>query len=131
MRALYLLLGGIALALGAIGALFPILPTVPFLLLASFCFARSSKRLHTWFLNTNLYQNNLKQFVQERGMTRGAKRRIFFTITVVMGIGFCFMRHTTTGQVILFFVWLIHTIAIFWGVRTLQSDQSTDTSVTK
>lgn len=49
-RALYLGAGLLFVALGAIGAALPLLPTVPFLLLAAFCFARSSERLHRWLL---------------------------------------------------------------------------------
>ncbi len=50
-RFLWLAGGLIAVALGMIGVILPLLPTVPFMLLAAFCFARSSPRLHTWLLN--------------------------------------------------------------------------------
>ena len=45
-KLLYIILGCISVGLGAIGAVVPMLPAFPFLLLAAFCFARSSKRLH-------------------------------------------------------------------------------------
>lgn len=51
MRLIWLIAGLICLALGFIGAVLPLLPTVPFLLLATFCFARSSQRLHNWLVN--------------------------------------------------------------------------------
>lgn len=119
MKPAYLVLGFFALALGAVGAAIPILPTAPFLLLASFCFARSSDRLHTWFVHTRLYRDNLRQFVEERGMTRRTKCRVFLTVSAAMTVGWILMRNTQTGRLILLAVWLIHALAIFFGVRTL------------
>lgn len=47
-KILYIVIGCISVGLGAVGAVIPFLPSVPFLLLAAFCFARSSERLNTW-----------------------------------------------------------------------------------
>ena len=65
----YITLGLISVVLGAIGVILPILPTTPFLLLASFCFARGSDRFNNWFISTNLYKKHLESFVRERSMT--------------------------------------------------------------
>lgn len=66
---LYITIGLIAVVLGAIGVILPILPTTPFLLLASYCFARGSERFNNWFVNTKLYKDHLDSFVKERAMT--------------------------------------------------------------
>jgi len=50
MRIIWFVVGCLAVALGVIGILLPLLPTVPFLLLAAFAFGKSSKRLETWLL---------------------------------------------------------------------------------
>lgn len=65
----YVTLGFIALGLGLIGVILPILPTTPFLLVTSFCFAKGSERFHAWFTNTNIYKKHLESFVKERAMT--------------------------------------------------------------
>ena len=65
----YITLGFITLGLGLIGVMLPILPTTPFLLVTSFCFAKGSERFHTWFTNTNIYKKHLESFVKERAMT--------------------------------------------------------------
>ena len=65
----YITLGFIALGLGLIGVILPILPTTPFLLVTSFCFAKGSERFHTWFTNTNICKKHLESFVKERAMT--------------------------------------------------------------
>lgn len=73
MRYIYLMIGMISFGLGFIGIVLPILPTTPFLLLSGFCFARSSKRVHNWFVSTKAYQRHLEPFVQKRAMTLKTK----------------------------------------------------------
>ena len=50
-------IGILCLGFGTVGIVLPILPTVPFYMATLFCFAKSSERLHSWFLGTNLYKN--------------------------------------------------------------------------
>ena len=61
-KAGYMVLGFVGLALGAVGAVVPLLPAFPFLLLAAFGFAKSSQKLHNWFIGTKLYRENLESF---------------------------------------------------------------------
>ena len=66
---IYITVGLISVVLGTIGVILPILPTTPFLLLASYCFAKGSDRFNNWFINTKLYKKHLESFVKERAMT--------------------------------------------------------------
>ncbi len=54
-RPMWLALGILSLALGIAGAVLPLLPTTPFILLAAYCFAKSSPRLHGWLVNHRLF----------------------------------------------------------------------------
>ena len=90
MKIIYLIIGFISLILGAIGVILPILPTTPFLLLSAFCFAKSSQRVHKWFLSTNLYQNHLDSFVKERAMTLKTKITILAFASFMLSFPFVF-----------------------------------------
>lgn len=116
-KILYIMIGCISLGLGIIGVILPILPTVPFVLLAAFCFARSSERLNGWFKNTKLYrENNIKS-----GMTKQAKVRIMCLVTLLMSIGFIMMglKDIVVGNIVLLIVWIFHMVYLTFGVKTV------------
>ncbi len=119
-KIIYITLGCIGLALGAVGAVLPLLPAFPFLLLAAVCFAKSSQKLHNWFLSTKLYQNNLATFVKGQGMTWKTKIRIMVTVTILMTIGFFVMNQIVVGQIVLGCVWLFHIFYFIFGVKTFK-----------
>ena len=119
-KIIYITLGCIGLALGAVGAVLPLLPAFPFLLLAAVCFAKSSQKLHNWFLSTKLYQNTLAAFVKGQGMSWKTKIRIMVTVTVLMTIGFFVMNQIVVGQIVLGCVWLFHIFYFIFGVKTFK-----------
>lgn len=122
-KVIYIIVGCIGVGLGAVGAVVPMLPAFPFLLLAAFCFARSSEKLHNWFINTKLYQDNLADYVAGRGMTKKTKVRIMVTVTVLMSIGFIMMHAVPVGRIVLGGVWLFHMVYFIWGVKTIPAKQ--------
>jgi uncharacterized membrane protein YbaN (DUF454 family) len=73
MKPLYNVAGVLALLLGIIGLFLPLLPTTPFLLLASWCFARGSERLHRWLLSHRVFGEYLRNFEAGRGIPLKAK----------------------------------------------------------
>lgn len=122
-KALYIILGCLGMGLGAVGAVIPLLPAFPFLLLAAFCFARSSERLHTWFIGTRLYKENLEDYLAGRGMTRRTKIRIMVTVTLLMSIGFVMMYRVPVGRILLACVWGFHILYFLFGVKTLPAEE--------
>lgn len=121
-RITFVVLGCVSLALAVIGVVLPILPTVPFLALAAFCFAKSSDRLNNWLINTKFYQNNLADFKAGKGMTVKTKVRILATVTLVMAVGLIvmLMKGVTVGSIILSVVWLGHIYYFGFKVKTLE-----------
>lgn len=125
-KVLFVMLGCIGVGLGAIGAILPLIPSFPFLLLAAFSFAKSSERLHHWFIGTKLYKNNLESYLKGKGMTWKTKIRVMLTVTVLMSIGFIMMSRVPIGRIVLFCVWVFHILYFIFGVKTLKAEQSTD-----
>ena len=118
-RIIYIVLGCIGVCMGALGAVLPLLPAFPFLLMAAVCFGKSSQKLNDWFVGTNLYKNNLESYIQKRGMTRQAKIRVMVTVTIIMAISFAVMDKVPVGRAVLLCVWLFHVLYFVFKVKTI------------
>ncbi len=73
LKVLFISTGTICVALGFLGIFLPVLPTTPFLLLAAFCYARGSERLHRWLLNNRWFGAYITNYREGRGMRRRDK----------------------------------------------------------
>lgn len=93
MRIVYFIIGIISMCLGTIGVILPVVPTTPFLLLAAFCFTKSSKRFHQWFIHTKLYRNHLESFVEERAMTLRTKVSLLAFASTMLLLAMYFMQN--------------------------------------
>lgn len=118
-RIFYIILGCIGVGLGAVGAVVPMLPAFPFVMLAAFSFGRSSEKLDHWLKSTKLYKNNLETYIKGQGMTREAKIRVMITVTLMMSIGFymMFRKNLYIPCAILGGVWLFHILYFSFGVK--------------
>ena len=127
-KIILVIVGCIGVGLGALGAVLPILPAFPFLLLAAVCFAKSSDRLDRWVRGTKLYKNDLESFVKGQGMTRKTKIKVMITVTLLMSIGFAIMfsKEIYVPCIILGGVWLFHIIYFAFFVKTHRPQENTE-----
>ena len=90
-------------------------------MLAAFCFARSSERVDRWFKGTKLYQENHKDFAAGKGMTARTKARIMVTVTLLMTVALVAMgvKGIVAGCVVLGFIWTFHMVYFIWFVKTI------------
>ena len=87
-RPLYLAGGLASVGLGAIGVFLPLLPTVPFLILAAFCFARSSPKLEARLMNHPRYGHHLVAWREKGAVSRRAKWSATIAFAISLAIGF-------------------------------------------
>ena len=87
-RLAFLLLGFASLAAGAAGIVLPLVPTVPFVLLAAFCFANSSPRLEAWLVGHRHFGPHIRDWRATRSVSRGGKRAAFvaFGLSALIGL---------------------------------------------
>lgn len=86
MRVIWLFAGGLSVSLAAVGAFLPLLPTVPFLLLAAICFSKSSERLHLWLVQHDRFGPQIKAWKNSGSISRPSKQMASLSVLATMGI---------------------------------------------
>ena len=111
--------GFISIALGAIGIIVPLVPTTPFLLLASYCFVKGSKRFDDWFSSTKIYKKYLADYVQNRSMSLKQKCGIL-TLTAVLIIFPFVMVDLLVLRIFIIFIMMSKLVYFTFGIKTLK-----------
>ncbi|MFW9872981.1 MAG: YbaN family protein [Candidatus Thorarchaeota archaeon] len=101
IKQLIFLGGFISLVLGIIGIALPILPTTPFLLLASAAFAKSSERFHRWLLNNKILGAYIKNYQEGKGLPLKIKLITISLLWITIGISIFFLINLFWVQIIL------------------------------
>lgn len=88
LRGLWIGLGWLFVGLGAAGAVLPLLPTTPFLLLAAACYTRGSPKLHRWLLAHGVFGPTIRAWQASRALPRGVKLPAVLVVVVTFGASF-------------------------------------------
>nr|WP_242536939.1 YbaN family protein [Vagococcus fluvialis] len=82
-KSLFIILGGISFGLGTLGLSLPFIPTVPFYMLTSFLWLRSSEKLYNKFVQSTYYQKYIQELIIEKKMTTKGLVKLFAMIFIV------------------------------------------------
>ena len=117
-KTIYILIGIGSFIIGVVGAVLPIVPTFPFMILSGFCFGKSSHQLNGWFRETKLYKKHLDSYIKGQGMTKKTKVKTIIMVTTLLAFGFIMMDGIFMGRILLVIVWLFHMIYFSIVVKT-------------
>jgi len=95
-KSILIIVGLLAVTLGTVGVFVPLLPTTPFLLIASYCFVRSSKKLNNWLMNHRLFGKYLQQYIKYRAVTKLTKIISILTLWITIIISFTLIENIYT-----------------------------------
>lgn len=116
--------GSLALILGIIGVVLPVLPTTPFLLLASYCYMRSSKRLYDWLMNHKILGPYLYDYILYKGVRRKARTAALTMLWLTLSISMILVDHFHI-RLLLVFIGVAVSIHLF-TLKTIESEQPAD-----
>lgn len=126
---IYIIIGIISIVLGIIGIFIPGLPTTPFLLLSSWLFYKSSKRLHDWLHRSRWLGKYIRHYESKQGVDILSK-----TISIVCMWGmiclsaFCFIENLHV-RILLFVLGIIGTCSVIFIVPNARKDKNADPNV--
>lgn len=125
---IYIVLGWIFVTIGAIGAVLPLLPTTPFLIVALVLFSKSSPRFHRMLLNNRWFGPGLRQWEASRSISRPIKKRATILIIITFGISIAILIGRSALQIMLMIMCAILLVFI-WRLPEVEStdnDQRTN-----
>ena len=127
MKSVYFVLGWLFFTLGVIGVFLPVVPTTPFMILALWCFSRSSERFHNWLYNHRFFGPPLQMWHEHRVIPKIAK----IISMSFMGISFVYMAFFS--PLIMTFKALITVLMLYgaWFILTKPSNLPKNESITE
>lgn len=121
MRYVLIALGIVFTVIAFTGAVLPLLPTTPFLILAAICFTNSSRKFKICLESTQIYKNYVENLKKYKGYTMKEKIRILISLYIVVGFSI-FMISNLYIRIGLMIMVVIQTIVLFTFVKTLPAN---------
>ncbi len=113
--------GWLAVALGTLGVVLPLLPTTPFILLAAWCFARSSPRFHHWLMYRSWFGGYLRYWQRYRAMPPGAKPRAVAFILITFAVSLWLVQMTWVRVLLLLILGAL--LLFMWRIPVVDEKQ--------
>lgn len=129
-KILFVAAGILSVAIGTVGAFVPLLPTVPFLLLAAYFFAKSSPRLYHWLHTNRWFGKILTDYKEGKGVPLRIKVYSIVLMWVVVASSLLYMIESTVGKIIMVVVGIAVTIHLMMlkSYKTIQHEPVTSTT---
>jgi len=123
LRAAVMVSGILFMVLGITGIVFPILPATPFLLLAAWCFMKTSDRLYHWLMTNKLFGKYLKNYMEKLGIPVKIKVFLLTLLWLMVAYSVIFIFNLIYINVALLIISLIITIHILM-IKTYREDKN-------
>lgn len=125
-KALLIFLGTVCVGLGVLGIFLPLMPTTVFLLLAAYCYSKSSDRFHTWLLGNRWLGKYITTYRSGQGITVRQKCTTILTLWASIGFSIWFIGGTFWITLLLAAIAVGVTIHILW-LKTYRPENAADT----
>lgn len=107
----YFVVGTLALVLGIIGAFLPVLPTTPLILLAGWCYLRSSSEFYEWLISNERFGKTIEDYHSGKGITRNTKKRAIVMMWLMISISSYFF--ITSIELIAFLYMIAISVSVY------------------
>ncbi len=125
-KALLIFLGTVCVGLGVLGIFLPLMPTTVFLLLAAYCYSKSSDRFHTWLLGNRWLGKYITTYRSGQGITVRQKCTTILTLWASIGFSIWFIGGKFWITLLLAAIAVGVTIHILW-LKTYRAENAADT----
>ncbi|CNB72043.1 DUF454 family protein [Yersinia intermedia] len=113
--------GWLAVILATLGVVLPLLPTTPFLLLAAWCFARSSPRFHHWLLYRSWFGSYIRTWQQHRALPTGTKSKAIFVTILTFAVSLWLVKIWWVRVILLIMLTLL--LTFMWRMPVIDLSQ--------